>query len=60
MNQQITDAFRYNKPLDTAPQMDADHGRIETHDCRILDVSAIENTDVSARWLGLKTLVEIT
>jgi len=60
LNEQITDAFRYNKPLDTATQMEADHGRIETRDCRILDVSAIEDTDVSARWPGLKTLVEIT
>ena len=35
-------------------------GRIETHDCRILDVSAIGDTEVSGRWPGLKTLVEIT
>lgn len=60
MNQQIVDAFRYNKPLDTATQMDAEHGRIETRDCRILDVSVIEDTEVSGRWPGLKTLVEIT
>ena len=46
--------------LDTATQMDADHGRIETRDCRILDVSAIEDKEVSQRWPGLKTLVEIT
>ena len=39
LNEQIIDAFRYNKPLDTATQMEADHGRIETRDCRILDVS---------------------
>lgn len=59
LNEAITDAFRYNKPLDTASQMEADHGRIETRDCRILDVSAIEDKEVSARWPGLKTLVEI-
>ena len=40
--------------------MEADHGRIETRDCRILDVSAIEDKEVSQRWHGLKTLVEIT
>lgn len=56
----ITDAFRYNKPLDTATQMEADHGRIETRDCRILDVDAIEEKEVANRWPGLKTLVEIT
>ena len=60
LNEQIIDAFRYNKPLDTATQMDADHGRIETRDCRILDVSAIEDKEVAQRWPGLKTLVEIT
>jgi len=60
LNEQIVDAFRYNKPLDTATQMEADHGRIETRDCRILDVSAIEDKDESGRWPGLKTLVEIT
>lgn len=59
LNEAITDAFRYNKPLDAASQMEADHGRIETRDCRILDVSAIEDKEVSARWPGLKTLVEI-
>ena len=58
--EQVIDAFRYNRPLDTATQMDADHGRIETRNCRILDVSAIEDKEVSERWPGLKTLIEIT
>lgn len=60
LNEAIIDAFKYNKPTDTASQMEADHGRIETRDCRILDVSAIEDKGVSSRWPGLKTLVEIT
>lgn len=60
LSEAIIDAFKYNKPMDTASQMEADHGRIETRDCRILDVSAIEDKDVSSRWPGLKTLVEIT
>lgn len=60
LHEQIIAAFRYNKPLDTATQMDADHGRIETRDCRILDVSTIEDEEVSSRWPGLKTLIEIT
>lgn len=59
LNEAIIDAFRYNKPNDTATQMEADHGRIETRDCRILDVSSIEDTEVSARWPGLKTIVEV-
>lgn len=60
LNEAVTDAFKYNEPMDSASQMEADHGRIETRDCRILDVSAIEDKEVSARWPGLKTLVEIT
>lgn len=60
LNEQIVDVFRYNEPLDTVTQMQVHQGRIETHDCRILDVSAIGDTEVSGRWPGLKTLVEIT
>lgn len=59
LKEAISDAFRYNKPLDTASQMEADHGRIETRDCRILDVNAIWDKEVSTRWPGLKTIVEI-
>lgn len=60
LNEQIIDAFRYNLPIDTATQMEADHGRIETRDCRILDADTIEDKDVKNRWPGLRTLVEIT
>lgn len=59
LHEAIIDSFRYNKPVSEASQMEADHGRIETRDCRILDVEAIEDRDVAARWPGLKTLVEI-
>lgn len=60
LNEQLFDAFRYNKPIDTASQMEADHGRIETRDCRILHADAMEDKDVLSRWPGLKTLIEIT
>jgi len=60
LHEQLIDAFRYNRPLDSASQMDADHGRIEIRDCRILNADAIEDKEVSTRWPGLKTLVEIT
>lgn len=60
LNEQIMDAFRYNGPIDSATQMDADHGRIETRECRILKADAIEDKEVLERWPGLKTLVEIT
>ncbi len=60
LNEQITEAFRFNKPLDTATQMEADHGRIETRDCRILDAATIEDKEVFCRWPGLRTLIEVT
>ncbi len=60
LNEQIIDAFRYSRPVDSASQMDADHGRIETRDCRILNADIIEDKDVLARWPGLKTLIEVT
>ena len=49
LNEQLIDAFRYNKPVDTATQMDADHGRIETRDCRILNAESIEDKEIMNR-----------
>ena len=40
--------------------MDADHGRIETRDCRIPNADTIGDKEVKNRWPGLRTLVEIT
>lgn len=60
LNEQIIDAFRYNKPVDAATQMDADHGRIEIRDCRILNANTIEDKDIMNRWPGQKTLIEVT
>lgn len=60
LNEAVIDAFRYNNPTDTASQMEADHGRIETRDCRILPADTIEDKDVLNRWPGLKTIVEVT
>lgn len=59
LNEAIIDAFRYSKPLDTATQMEADHGRIETRDCRIVYADIIEDKAVTDRWPGIKMLVEI-
>lgn len=47
LNEAAIDAFRYYKPLDTATHMEADHGRIETRDCRILDVNAMEDKEIA-------------
>lgn len=63
LNETITNAFKYKKPLDCAEQMDVGHGRIETRKCRIIDVSSIDcpvDIDVISRWPNLKTIVEIT
>lgn len=60
LSEAVKDAFKYNRPISEASQMEADHGRIETRDCRILDADCIEDESVSMRWPGLKTLVEIT
>lgn len=42
LHEAIINAFKYKGTLDVAEQMDADHGRIETRRCRILDLSAID------------------
>lgn len=60
LSEAVKDAFKYNRPISEASQMEADHGRIETRDCRILDADCIEDESVSMRWPGLRTLVEIT
>ena len=60
LKEAILDTFKYNDPKDSASQMDADHGRIEIRDCRIVDAEWIEDKEVLNRWPGLKTLVEIT
>lgn len=51
--------FWCNTLLDVVTQTEVDHGRIETRECRILDVSTIADKEVPARWPGLKTIVEV-
>lgn len=63
LKEAVVNAFKYTPPLDSAEQMDADHGRIETRKCRILDVSSIDDpvdNEAVSRWPALKTLVEVT
>ena len=63
LHEAIINAFKYKGTLDVAEQMDADHGRIETRRCRILDRSAIDcpvDAETIIRWPGLCTLVEVT
>lgn len=56
----IKDTFRYNEPLDKSSEMEADHGRIEVRKCRVVEADKMEDKDVSLRWPGIKTLVEVT
>ena len=60
LKEAVEDAFLFHKPSDDASQMECDHGRIETRDCRILPAGAIEDEEILSRWNGLKTIVEIT
>lgn len=60
LKEAVEDAFLFHKPSDDASEMECDHGRIETRDCRILPAGAIEDEEVLSRWNGLKTIVEIT
>ena len=47
LSEAVIDAFKYNKPIDSATQPEADHGRIETCDCRILSPDVIEFKEVA-------------
>lgn len=60
LSEEVENAFRFNQPLDMSEQMEADHGRIETRQCRILPADKMCDKEVARRWSGLKTIVEIT
>ncbi len=57
LNEQVIDAFRYNKPTGSASQMDADHGRYR--DTRLPDTSKPIQSKTRMYWLvwpGLKNI----
>ncbi len=56
----MTDAFRFIRPTGEATEMEADHGRIETRRCRILNATAIGDMEIRNHWPALHTLVEIS
>ena len=60
LHEAVTDAFRFTRTTDEAVEMEADHGRIETRRCRILNATAIEDTEIRNHWPALHTLVEIS
>ena len=55
----VTDAFRFNKPMNESTEMSDGHGRLETRTCRILPAEKIEDEQTRLRWPQLTTLVEI-
>lgn len=55
----VLEAFKYNSPIDTSVEMEADHERVEERKCSILPADKIEYAEVRDRWEGLSTLVRI-
>lgn len=60
LHEAITDAFRFTHATKEATEMEADHGRIETRRCRILDATAVRDIEIRKHWPALRTLVEIS
>lgn len=60
LREAVLDTIRYGRPFDISSEMEADHGRIETRNCRVLHADGMEDRTVFNRWPGLKTLVEIS
>jgi predicted transposase YbfD/YdcC len=57
LHQNIQDSFRFIKPTLSHQFIDADHGRVETRTCTVLDdLSMIEQAD---KWNGLQSIVKI-
>ena len=55
----IIDAFKLNPAIDTATEMESDHGRIETRTCRILLADKIWDEEVKSKWKDLTTIIEL-
>jgi len=53
----IQDAFRFSKAVQTATSVDLDHGRIETRECHI--INRFEHLQDMKKWRGLKTIIKI-
>ncbi len=60
LHEAVTDAFRFHRAANEAVEMEADHGRIETRRCRILNATAIGDPEIRNHWPALHTLVEIS
>lgn len=60
LHEAVIDAFLYGKVSDTSTEMECGLGRIEERTCRIAGAENIEDGEVSGRWPGLRTIVEVT
>jgi len=57
LEEDINFTIKSNKPVGTYKHIDTGHGRIETHTCHVYN--NLENIENSAKWKGLKTIVQI-
>lgn len=57
--EEITCAFKANKPLSIEENWEYDHGRYETRKCSILSAQLTMDSEIVAQWNGLQTIVKI-
>jgi predicted transposase YbfD/YdcC len=55
----ITCAFKANKPLSVEENWEYDHGRFEIRKCSILSVESTMDEEIVAEWSGLRTIIKI-
>lgn len=57
LEQGIMDTIKFNKPTDTNSDIDTGHGRIETRNCRLYNIS--DHVENPGRWKDVRTIIEI-
>jgi predicted transposase YbfD/YdcC len=55
----ISCAFKANKPLSIEENWEYDHGRFEIRKCSILSAQSTIDEEIIAQWSGLQTIIEI-
>lgn len=57
--EEITCAFKANKPLSIEENWEYDHGRFEERKCSILSAQVTMDSEIIAEWSGLQTIVKV-
>lgn len=57
LHQQVTDAFRFQKPTSEKETIEKNHGRIERRVCSV--INSPKDIEDAAKWKDLKTIVRI-